>query len=86
MENGWTYPRTVRRMLINRSEPHPRSRNTPRGGRMTAKMIYLKPISYQSHLLLRADVCTLMMSEAVNAIFADLFELFELFGFCVGWW
>ena len=29
----------VRRMLISKSEPHPRSRKTPRGGRMTAKII-----------------------------------------------
>jgi hypothetical protein len=32
-------PRTVKRMLIRRSEPHPRSRKTPSGGRMTAKII-----------------------------------------------
>jgi hypothetical protein len=32
-------PRIVKRMLISRSEPHPRSRKTPSGGRMTAKMI-----------------------------------------------
>jgi hypothetical protein len=35
----WTYPRMVRRMLIRRSAPQPRSRKTPRGGRMTARMI-----------------------------------------------
>jgi len=33
------YPRIVNRMLIKRSAPHPRSRKTPRGGRMTARMI-----------------------------------------------
>ena len=32
-------PRIVKRMLIRRSEPHPRSRKTPSGGRMTAKII-----------------------------------------------
>ena len=32
-------PRMVRRMLISRSAPHPRSRKTPSGGRMMAKMI-----------------------------------------------
>lgn len=32
-------PRMVKRMLIRRSELHPRSRKTPSGGRMTAKMI-----------------------------------------------
>lgn len=35
-----TYPRIVSRMLIRTSAPHPRSRKTPRGGRMTAKMIW----------------------------------------------
>jgi hypothetical protein len=29
----------VRRILIRTSEPQPRSRKTPSGGRMTAKMI-----------------------------------------------
>ena len=29
----------VKRMLISRSAPHPRSRKTPSGGRMMAKMI-----------------------------------------------
>jgi len=33
------YPRIVNRMLIKRSAPHPLSRNTPRGGRTTARMI-----------------------------------------------
>lgn len=33
------YPRMVRRMLMSRSAPQPRSRKTPRGGRMTARMI-----------------------------------------------
>ena len=32
-------PRMVRQMLIRKSAPHPRSRNTPSGGRMMAKMI-----------------------------------------------
>ena len=32
-------PRMVKRMLISRSAPHPRSRKTPSGGRMMAKMI-----------------------------------------------
>lgn len=32
-------PRMVKQMLIKRSAPHPRSRKTPRGGRMMAKMI-----------------------------------------------
>jgi len=32
-------PKIVNRMLIKRSAPHPRSRKTPRGGRMMAKMI-----------------------------------------------
>jgi hypothetical protein len=38
---GWVLdlPRIVRGMLINRSIPQPRSRKTPRGGRMMAKMI-----------------------------------------------
>jgi hypothetical protein len=43
IHKAWTipgrYPRMVKRMLIRRSEPHPRSRKTPSGGRMTAKMI-----------------------------------------------
>lgn len=34
-----TYPRMVSRMLIRRSAPQPRSRKTPRGGRMMARMI-----------------------------------------------
>jgi len=29
----------VKRMLMRRSAPHPRSRKTPRGGRMMARMI-----------------------------------------------
>lgn len=33
------HPRMVKQMLIRRSAPHPRSRKTPRGGRMKAKMI-----------------------------------------------
>jgi hypothetical protein len=33
------YPRIVRQMLMSRSAPQPRSRNTPRGGRMMARMI-----------------------------------------------
>jgi hypothetical protein len=32
-------PRMVRKMLMSRSLPHPRSRKTPRGGSMIAKMI-----------------------------------------------
>ena len=32
-------PRMVKRMLISRSAPHPRSRKTPSGGRMMAKKI-----------------------------------------------
>lgn len=32
-------PRMVRAMLMSRSAPQPRSRKTPRGGRMMAKMI-----------------------------------------------
>ena len=32
-------PRMVKQMLIRKSAPHPRSRKTPRGGRMMAKMI-----------------------------------------------
>lgn len=38
----WTVfdiPRIVRRMLIRRSAPQPRSRKTPMGGRMMARMI-----------------------------------------------
>jgi hypothetical protein len=38
-EGERTHPRIVRRTLISRSAPHPRSRKTPRGGRMMAKMI-----------------------------------------------
>jgi len=34
-------PRMVNRMLIRRSPPQPRSRKTPRGGRMTARMILM---------------------------------------------
>jgi hypothetical protein len=34
------YPRIVRRMLISKSAAHPRSRKTPRGGRMIAKIIF----------------------------------------------
>lgn len=34
-----TYPRMVSRMLMRRSAPQPRSRKTPRGGRMMARMI-----------------------------------------------
>lgn len=34
-----TQPRMVKQMLISRSAPQPRSRKTPRGGRMMAKMI-----------------------------------------------
>lgn len=33
------HPRMVNRMLIRKSAPHPRSRKTPRGGRIMAKMI-----------------------------------------------
>lgn len=33
------YPRIVKQILINRSDPHPFSRKTPRGGRMIARMI-----------------------------------------------
>lgn len=33
------YPRIVNRMLIRRSAPHPRSRKTPRGGKIMARMI-----------------------------------------------
>ena len=36
---GKTYPRIVNRMLIKRSAPHPRSRKTPSGGRMIARII-----------------------------------------------
>lgn len=32
-------PRMVRRMLMRRSAPQPRSRKTPRGGRMMARRI-----------------------------------------------
>lgn len=39
-QDEMTYPRIVRRMLIRTSAPHPRSRKTPRGGRMIATMIY----------------------------------------------
>ena len=38
-EEAMLTPRMVRRMLMHRSPPHPRSRKTPRGGRRTAKMI-----------------------------------------------
>lgn len=33
------YPRMVSRMLMSKSAPQPRSRKTPRGGRMMARMI-----------------------------------------------
>ena len=32
-------PKQVRRMLMKKSAPHPRSMKTPTGGRMTARMI-----------------------------------------------
>lgn len=32
-------PRMVRTMLISRSDPHPHSKKTPSGGRITARMI-----------------------------------------------
>ena len=32
-------PRIVKQMLIKKSAPHPRSRKTPRGGKIKAKMI-----------------------------------------------
>jgi len=32
-------PRIVRQILMSKSAPHPRSKNTPRGGKMKAKMI-----------------------------------------------
>jgi len=43
IQRAWTipgiYPRQVRRMLINKSAPQPRSKNTPSGGRRTAQMM-----------------------------------------------
>lgn len=38
-EGPGSLPRMVRRMLMSRSAPQPRSRRTPRGGRMMARMI-----------------------------------------------
>jgi len=43
MYNAWMipgmYPRMVRQILIKRSAPQPRSKNTPSGGRRIAQMI-----------------------------------------------
>lgn len=43
------YPRIVNRMLMRRSAPQPRSRKTPRGGRMTARMI-LQMSLFSNHI------------------------------------
>jgi len=38
LASAYIHPRMVRKMLIKRSAPHPRSRNTPRGGKIKAKL------------------------------------------------
>jgi len=43
------YPRQVSTMLISRSAPQPRSRKTPRGGRMMAAMILMMSLLVCSH-------------------------------------
>jgi hypothetical protein len=41
----------VRRMLISRSESHPRSRKTPSGGRTTAKIILQMSLEWEEQML-----------------------------------
>lgn len=47
-------PRMVKQMLMSRSAPQPRSRKTPRGGRMMAKMI-LQMSLFEKLASLQAD-------------------------------
>ena len=44
-------PRIVRRMLMQKSAPQPRSRKTPRGGRMMAMMILQMSLELRGELV-----------------------------------
>jgi len=49
-------PRQVRRMFINRSAPQPRSKKTPSGGRIMAKMILMMSLRWQISTAFRGEV------------------------------
>lgn len=66
-------PRMVKQMLMRKSAPHPRSRKTPRGGRIMAKIILqmslwskLAMFLSSSHDELREQVGTRMRHECEN--------------------
>jgi hypothetical protein len=72
IHKAWTipgrYPRMVKRMLIRRSELHPRSRKTPSGGRMTAKMILQISLAVKGMLTVFVGCRYSLFGSAVDSV------------------